>query len=164
MFKTTNNFIKKIKNKKKLGKKLNNIIFVADIETTIINNKHIPIIIGYKNINNNFEKIIIIKNIKNIYEESKLILYNFLNDFIKLSKKHKKITIYFHNLGAFDGIFLLNIINEYSDIYPFNKTESIIRNNKIYEIKILNINIRDSYNLFPLSLKKLSKELLEKEY
>ena len=152
IFKSNN----KLKNK---AKKLNIEIYVADIETTLINNKHIPLIIGYKKLYSDFEKLIYINNINNLINDSEKIIYDFLNFFILISKK-KKINIYFHNLGSFDGIFLINIINKFSHIEPFNKCEIIIRNNKIYEIKILNLIIRDSFNLFPISLKKLSNELL----
>ena len=91
---TKNKFIKIIKNtkyKKIIAKKLNENIFVADIETTIINKKHIPVIIGYKKLYTNFEKITNINfNIKTIQEDSNKLIYNFLKDFIKLSKKKKK--------------------------------------------------------------------------
>lgn len=141
------------------------IIYVADIETVIIKNKHIPFLIGYKQINTILLKSFKINfNTENFEQQSTEIILNFLKNLIDISKikKNKKIFFYFHNLGNFDGIFLLKVINQNADL--FNKIKVIIKNNRIYEIKLTeNLYIRDSFTLLPLDLKTLSKNLLTEE-
>lgn len=166
-----NNIIHKLKIKKnkinieKLS--IKNNVFVADIETVLINNRHWPIMVGIQACYSNFQKIynINILNNKNLNEEdSQKIILNFLTDCSFLETKNKKkIYIYFHNLSSFDGIFLLNIINKNSIL--FKDINIFCRENKIYEIRLFNnIIIRDSFLLLPIDLKTLSDNIIfEKE-
>lgn len=81
-----------------------------------------------------------------------------------LRPKFSGHVVYVHNLSNFDGIFLFNAL---ADITRENKTikiEPLLREGNIINIKInfggnngkYNLNIRDSYLLLPISLKKLA--------
>ena len=164
-------FIQNIKIPKYVLNKKNtrNHIYVADIETTFINNNHIPFLINFKNIFYEDERTHIINFEKiyenNIYIESDKIILDFLNILrlksnTNISKKNSpKLIIYFHNLGNFDGLFLLNVINKYPK--NFKEMKAIIKDGKIYEIKYDNVYIRDSFMLLPSSLESLSEKILE---
>ena len=72
-------------------------------------------------------------------------------------RKYHGYKIYLHNLGNFDGIFLLNILTELSD-----RVSPIINNGKIISIKFkfcngkYTLHFRDSFLLLPSSLAKLA--------
>lgn len=144
-------------------------IYVADIETFLFKGeKQLPFMIGYKKVGSSFKNNYIIKTFPFTNEKIEInekncfyLCFQFLLDFIqKISnpKIKNRIFIYFHNLGAFDGIFLLKTIKLFiNECQLLKETKVIIRNSRIYEIRIKNIVIRDSFNLLPISLEELSK-------
>jgi len=78
----------------------------------------------------------------------------------------KVIPVYFHNLGSFDGIFLLKfLLKKEQDKY---RTSLVIRHGSIYSITLhysyknqeLTLKFLDSYKLLPKSLDNLAKDLL----
>lgn len=157
-------YISKINNN--FNKKNNDIIYIsADFETLLIDNEHYVFAIGYYYNNefynkNNFEYIYIKDNLKNndeIKRESENIIIEFINKLKLLSKKNKKY-IYFHNLGTFDGIFILKYINKMN--IQDNLFEAIIRNNRIYKIKIENLIFLDTMLILNDNLENLAIKLL----
>ena len=124
-----------------------NSLFYADIETILINRIHQPIALGYTNLTGTISSVTIVNpKSENIKEDFLKILSNFFNSL-------NNTTVYFHNLSKFDGFFLLkNLYN----IAPADQIEFIERYNKIYQIKFKNNLIKDSFILFPESLKKLA--------
>lgn len=149
-------YIKKINEKKENILKRNNII-IADFETIIINNKHYVYAIGWYH-DYKYNEIIITDNIK---ENSNKIIIKFINKIIFKSIKY----VYFHNLGAFDGVFILNAWNELiqKNIESTESINAIIRNNKILKITINKTIFIDSYNILPSSLNNLSIKFLNKK-
>lgn len=65
----------------------------------------------------------------------------------------KKITIYAHNGGKFDYMFLLDHIN------PFEKPTII--NNRLSKIRIGKCTLVDSYNILPIALGKYKKDSID---
>lgn len=137
----------------------NNYSFgVLDIETFNYNNILLPYSIGFK-IKKSPKKIINkYYYIGNFYIKNNLKLSSFnmikkcLND-ILLFNNYKKIYLYSHNLGAFDGYLLFNIILNIDSNVKF-----ILDNNSHFiEIKFKNIIIKDSYRILPTSLLNLTK-------
>lgn len=144
---------------KKEEETLDKYIICADFETLLIDNEHYVFGIGYmhnKIINYMYIKEGI-KNEKELKKESEKLLIDFLKI---LNNKYKKCYIYFHNLGSFDGVFILKTMVKYKekdDIY-----ECLIRNNRIYKIKYNKITFLDSMLLINESLDNISKNLLKK--
>lgn len=135
------------------------MIIFGDIESIIINNYHVPVLIGYS-----IDYKLKIFDIKeNISQDSSLnIIKDFFNDINKIEGRKK---IYFHNMANYDGYLIskyliqnnikFNIINKDNSIYKINIPE--------YEIEIL-----DSYLLIPYSLENaciyLNKKYFKKEF
>ncbi|KAL2330707.1 hypothetical protein Fmac_018288 [Flemingia macrophylla] len=71
-------------------------------------------------------------------------------------------TIYFHNLGRFDGIFLLKHLALY---HPNYTVQPLMRDNRLYEVAVYSQNqrllftFRDSLHLLPGKLDDLAKNL-----
>ena len=59
-----------------------------------------------------------------------------------------------HNLGSFDGIFILKYIADYN--ISEKEFDSVIRNNKIYKINIKNLVFLDSMLICNQSLDNLA--------
>jgi hypothetical protein len=127
---------------------LTNKILTFDIETYIKEGVHIPYCIC-------------------IYDEFKNYSYYYLTDYnnpecmiktvIKdiMIRKYDNYKIYIHNLGGFDGIFLLKILVNLGIVKP------LIHNGKILSI-IFKMNgyivtFKDSQQLINFSLRKLAK-------
>ena len=82
-------------------------------------------------------------------------------------RKYHGYKIYLHNLGNFDGIFLLNIFSQIKNIFFIwaelsDRVSPIINNGKIISIKFkfcngkYTLHFRDSFLLLPSSLRKLA--------
>lgn len=74
-----------------------------------------------------------------------------------MKRKYEGYKVYFHNLSNFDGIFYIKIFTSLSD-----NIDPIIKDNNIINLlfKFSNkycIYFRDSYLLFPSSLRELAK-------
>jgi len=171
-----NNFIKPLKSKPLL--ELNNFA-TMDIETISLknfNNLQIPILISsVHSINDNETKITKLFQIdhlklrfeikNNNLNNIKLLVIDLFKeyiDYIIINNNHFK-TIFVHNLGSFDGLFLYNGLLNIVDI---KKIESIIDDqNRFILIKykdIINKNKieiiwKDSFRIFPVSLEELCK-------
>jgi len=135
---------------------INSNFITMDIETILLNNNLTPYLIcaynGKKKIHSYGEKVNGIINQKILFSS---FIYQLLTFF---TKESKVITVYAHNLSAFDGIFLMK------HLLQFGRVEPILHNGKLISIKIkLNvlgfmnktIVFKDSYLLLPLSLRKL---------
>ena len=92
----------------------------------------------------------------------------FIKNFIKilqefLAKKAHRIKsdvnlmTYFHNFGAFDGIFILEALHKNAE---FGEFTPLFRNGRIYQIGMKDITFRDSYLLLPAGLNELGKAFL----
>nr|YP_010991019.1 DNA-directed DNA polymerase [Pappia fissilis]WOX61292.1 DNA-directed DNA polymerase [Pappia fissilis] len=80
-------------------------------------------------------------------------MFKELFNFIFVEYLDRKISIFVHNLGAFDGYFIFKYA---SILYPVNKVKSIIDNdNKFISILVNKIKFTDSYRIFGVSLNDL---------
>lgn len=126
-------------------------ILVGDIETMLVNDVHLIVGISAFNGFSNDTQMINFER-ENLIEESNKVVKIWIENLALQNKTNS--TIYFHNLGKFDGYLLMK---ELRDINKY-KTKIIIRENTIYEIKIEVFKkcfiIRDSYLMIPLSLKE----------
>lgn len=161
--------------------KLNSIkesrpFIVADIETVMLDGVQVPYAAGYLSVNPGDDLITLpTYSIKTFFSEdhisvysdfrnrSESMFYQFCSNMESCVNKSggKVRTIYFHNLGHFDGFFLLKYYVAKGDRY---KIQPLIRNNKVYELKVyldgkLLMRFRDSYILLPSSLSSLGKTL-----
>jgi hypothetical protein len=136
---------------------LKKCIITADFETLLVNNEHYVFAIGFKD-DLNYKNLFI----DNTYIEDKEIInasFNLVKEFLDiLSISYKKPYVYFHNLGSFDGIFILKCID--NNIKNINDFNCIIRNNTIYKIQYKNITFLDSILLINDKLDKIAKDIL----
>jgi hypothetical protein len=150
-----------IKKNKSLKKK----IYFADFETTIYNNKHYVTCVSVVGLNSTFGPITYCiadyTEGYNIIHNSELVIQNFINYLLKNESSSSKINtkfVYFHNLGKFDGLFILYYLTNKLDGMNL---DLITRDNVIYEIKLkyrnTKIVFRDSLLLFPQSLNKMGE-------
>lgn len=137
----------------KLEKKITNKYLTLDIETMVVDGKHIPYCICYFDGKNKYS--FYLSNYSNYSEMMQDMLFTLLKN------KYSGHVFYVHNLSKFDGIFLLNAL---TSINKDIKIEPILRNGNMMNIKIkygpnlkYNISFRDSYLMMPMSLKKLAK-------
>lgn len=92
---------------------------------------------------------------------SENIVIEMINELLR--PKYRGTTIYCHNLGGFDSVFILNTLYNYNDNNEnkFN-ISCILRDDKIIKISIKKdkniLNILDSYAMLPSSLSKLGKD------
>lgn len=150
-------YIDQIKNSNTTIKK--NII-AADFETFLHNKEHIVYAIGYYE-KNSYKMYYLEENLNDneIKEKSLQLIEKFI---LNLKLDRKKKYIYFHNLGSFDGIFILDTITK-SKFLNKKNFSTIIRNNKIYKITIENLHFLDSQLLINDTLNNIAKTLLNKE-
>lgn len=147
--------------KSKNGKELK---FSSDFETIIVNGIHYVYAIGFmyyiEDKSNNqkmyYKDFFIDFNIKinDLYEESYLLIKNYIFYLLNFFNEKNEIYIYFHNLGSFDGMFIIKTINKYFSTF---KKDILIRNNRIYKLVLRNITFLDSFNLFNTSLDKIGE-------
>jgi hypothetical protein len=150
---TNKQSINKNMNKQLINKIINKnnkkTIVYADIETILIDNQQFPYAIGWVK-NNVYYKII-------TKEKSDIKSYKIIEKFILSFGTKQNVIVYFHNMSNFDGIFIINkLIKEKYNI------KIIEKNNIIYSINVFNIQIKDSYLLLPISLKKIGEYFCEK--
>ena len=141
------------------------MFLTGDIETIMINGRHIPIALSWFNKLSCFTAIIDFST-ENLVTASKILLKNWMAELVLYAPT--KSTIYFHNLGKFDSYLLMDELKN-ENLY---KTKIILRGGIIYEIKIVynakDFTFRDSYLLIPLSLKEaaliFNKNYFKKEF
>lgn len=148
---------------------------VADIETVMVNNVHVPYAAGYLVVKPGDDLTSIpsysiqtffsenhITFYPNFEERSQRMLFNFLSNFEECVIKNSRLrTVYFHNLARFDGIFILRYYTDRGNKY---KIKPLLRNHKLYELKVyinekLLLRFRDSCTLLPSSLESLGRTL-----
>ncbi|XP_055814596.1 DNA polymerase-like [Solanum dulcamara] len=94
-------------------------------------------------------------------ERSSKVLEDFVSRIEHIAKGFRPaLTIYFHNLGRFDGLFLLKHLTSNWK----GEVRTIMRNNRIYEISVKSgkrvlFRFRDSLNMLRGTLDSLSKNL-----
>jgi hypothetical protein len=160
-----NNQFTKLKNKNKI---IPTIIGAMDIETMDLNGIQKPILISFackdltngeiKTILNVVDKQLLKTNIELAIKELWISFFESLTSLIK-ELKHKKIVIYMHNLGSFDGYFLFPGLLQF---YAPEQVESLIdKDNNFIQIALNDKDVsyiwKDSFRLFPISLKELAK-------
>jgi len=151
-------------------------LIFADFETTLFENQHYVTCISFmepERSHHNFT--LCVKPYTENYDllgESNEIMKRFINLlFMKKTKIKQETLVYFHNLGRFDGVFLLNYLQTNPDF--LSNVHITSRENVIYEIRVEKefsrvikgkeirltkiIKFRDSYLLFPQSLNNMSK-------
>jgi hypothetical protein len=127
-------------------------IQIFDIETVVIGKKLYPYAIGILAGDN--MKIFYIMD----YYKNDFILASeaMIQDFIDhLDNINKNSTLFAHNLGSFDGYFILNKLLSKNPQLLIDEQNSLITI-KYKNNKIKTINFKDSYRIFPLSLANLS--------
>ena len=145
---------------------------VADTETILINNVHMPYAIGLlmvhpgEEINDNRIETYFSEDYSIICdsfeERSTKLLYDFVLRISTIVRQQKSsLTIYFHNFSRFDGILLLKHLACHHTSY---KLKPLLRNNRLYEVAVYSgkkmlFRFRDSLNLLPGKLDSLAKNL-----
>ena len=81
-----------------------------DLETMVIDNKHIPYCVGV--FDGNLQKCFYLSDFK----DSDSMLIAAINSI--LTKEYKGFRVYLHNLSNFDGIFFLRLLKNIGEITP----------------------------------------------
>lgn len=136
-----------------LDKKIIEYFITMDIETININGKLTPYLICA---HNGF------KSISSYGLNQKDLFKKFIKQVLKMypvKVKAQKLLVYAHNLGGFDGVYLLNHLTEFGEVKP------LVFNGKLISITlILNIDgplkgktivFKDSFLLLPTALRSL---------
>lgn len=148
---------------------------VADIETVMVNDVHVPYAAGYLVVKPGADLTSIpsysiqtffsedhIPFYPNFEERSQRMLFDFFSNLEECVKKDGIVrTVYFHNLARFDGILILRY---YADRGMKYKLKPLVRNHMLYELKVyignkVFLRFRDSLRLLPSSLASLGKTL-----
>lgn len=148
---------------------------VADIETLLVNNVHVPYAAGYLVVNpgdnltsipsysiHTFFSENHITFYPNFEDRSKRMFFDFLSNLeVDVTKNSRIRTVYFHNFARFDGIIILRYYADRGNQY---KIKTLLRNHKLYELKVylgdkLLLRFRDSCTLLPSRLDTLAKTL-----
>lgn len=152
---------------------------VADMETVIVHNVHVPYAAGllvvhpgddvaamddliYTSFTEDYQFII-----PTFEERSIKMLVDFINRIAALGSPIDGVqTVYFHNFSRFDGILLMKFLVTHMGDY---KIKPLMRNNTLYQLSVysqdkkgktkLLFKLRDSYTLLPNSLDTLAKTL-----
>ena len=98
-------------------------------------------------------------NYKNTPIESSHIMINDIIDYIislKLPDRCKHFVIFAHNLGSFDGYFILESLIKRVGVSVDDIKLIMDDSNSIVELKFDKLIFRDSYRIFPTSLAKLA--------
>ncbi|XP_054789359.1 DNA polymerase-like [Prosopis cineraria] len=149
---------------------------VADIETLLINDVHVPYAVGfmvvrpgdYLSSETDYGILIYFSEdypdivFSSFEERSNKLLFDFIERIVVVVKKDPSIkVVYFHNFSRFDGIILMKFIATHGVKYTFTP---LMRNNRLYELSVyhgkkLLFRLRDSLTLLPSSLDNLAKNL-----
>lgn len=147
---------------------------VADTETVIINDVHVPYAAGFLVVkpgedvgakpDYSIETYFSEDNelvIPEFEDRSNRMLFDFLERLAVVAAETKIRTVYFHNFSRFDGIIFLKYYASHGDKYTF---KPLMRNLRLYELAVyrgnkLVFSLRDSYTLLPSSLATLATTL-----
>ncbi|XP_059067855.1 DNA polymerase-like [Cryptomeria japonica] len=148
---------------------------VADMETILINNVHVPYATGFIALrpgedigeysDDGFVKYFSEDScffIDEFKDRSDHMLFSFLEHLAMVTAQNQIQTIYFHNFSRFDGILLMKYYASRPD-KGYN-IKPLTRNLKLYELSVYKgrkrlFRLRDSYALLPSSLATLAKTL-----
>lgn len=149
---------------------------VANIETLLINDVHVPYAVGFLVVrpgddlskkrgygietyfSEDYPDIVF----PSFDERSNKMLFDFIERIAVVVKQDRSIkNVYFHNFSRFDGIILLKYLATHSVKYTFIP---LMRNNRLYELSVyrgrkLLFRLRDSYTLLTSSLDNLARNL-----
>ena len=149
-------------------------LIVADTETVLLNNVHVPYAAGFLvvkpgedvgvmsdySIETYFSEddLVFLPELK---DRSNRMLFGFLERLAAVAEKTKIRTVYFHNFSRFNGILLLKYYASHGDKYSI---KPLMRNLRLYELRVFRgdkvvLRLRDSYTLLPSSLATLAKTL-----
>jgi len=147
---------------------------VADTETVMVNNNHVPYAAGFLVVQPGKDVGAMpdyeietyfteddLPYIPEFLDRSDHMLLGFLERLAVVADRTKIRTVYFHNFSRFDGILLLKYYASHGDKYS---VKALIRNNRLYEFRVIRgdkvvLRFRDSLTLLPASLNKLAKAL-----
>jgi hypothetical protein len=158
---------------RKSGKIKLSPFLVADTETIIIDNSHhVPYAVGVMVVNPGipvrldnridtyFSEDYSSRVFPTFEERSTQMLKSFIFRVAAITRQNTSAkTIYFHNLGRFDGIFLLKHLALY---HPNYTVKPLMRDNRLYEIAVyskhkrLLFTFRDSLHLLPGKLDEMT--------
>ena len=144
---------------------------VADTETVLVNDVHVPYAAGFlfvypgKAINTHkiytefSEDALLV--LPEFEDRSNKLMFGFLESLAWAAGEAKIQTVYFHNFSRFDGIILMKHYAKHGDKYTI---KPLMRNNRLYELVVSQGNkvvlrFRDSLNLLPSKLDTLAKTL-----
>lgn len=147
---------------------------VADLETVLINDVHVPYAAGFLVVKPCDDLLFTKDRIDTYFSEDHLfVIDTFERRSIKIlsqlidrlaflfqSNPSMKV-VYFHNFSRFDGIILMKHLVLHENKYTI---KPLMRNRRLYEIAVyrgnkLVFSLRDSYTLLPNSLKQLATNL-----
>lgn len=147
---------------------------VADTETVLLNEIHVPYAAGFLVVNPDddvgrkrdseietyFSEDHLVY-LPEFVDRSNRMLFLFLERLAKVAASREIRTVYFHNFSRFDGILLMKYYVSHGKKYTF---KSLIRNNTLYEFKVffrnkLVFRIRDSCLILSGTLDKLAETL-----
>lgn len=152
------------------GKKKKPFI-VADTETILQNDVHIPYAVGFMVVKpgEDVKPDRIIETyfsedyfgIPEFEERSNQMMSNFLERLVVVATKKNIRNVYFHNFSRFDGIILMKYYASHGDKYNI---KPLMRNHMLFELSVYQkkkivLSLRDSYTLLPSSLATLGKTL-----
>lgn len=147
---------------------------VADTETVLINNVHVPYAAGFLAVKpgedvgakpdystETYFSEDYMGLIPSFEARSNRMLFDFLERLVVVASKRKIRTVYFHNFSRFDGILLMKYYASHGDKYTI---KPLMRNLRLYELVVFRgkkrvFRIRDSYTLLSSSLATLAKAL-----
>lgn len=171
---TNREYSKHITIPRKSGKTVLRPFLVADTETLFIGHTHVPYAIGVMmvipgeelmvdRIDTYFTEDYSSRIFPTFEERSTQMLLSFLFRIENICRRNITVkTVYFHNLGRFDGIFILKHLALY---HPNYTVKPLMRDNRLYEIAVysekkrLLFTFRDSLHLLPGKLDALAKNL-----
>jgi hypothetical protein len=133
----------------KVDKQINEKFITMDIESRKINNISTPYLIGIYDGIKSYS--FYLKDYNNIESMLKAAFTHLLKS------KYDQHKIYLHNLSFFDGVFMLNILNELPNSFlSLTRHEGKLINITLSYGKKYHIYFRDSLLILPLSLYKLA--------
>ena len=148
---------------------------VADTETVLINNVHVPYAAGFIALRPGEDIGVYpdyafktyfseddLFHIPEFKDRSDRMLFDFLEHLAILADRTNIRTVYFHNFSRFDGILLMKYYASRAD--KGYTIKPIMRNLKLYELSVYKgkkrlFRLRDSLTLLPSSLATLAKTL-----
>ena len=149
---------------------------VADTETILVNDVHVPYAVGFlvvrpgldlssetfNKIETYFSEDYPVELYETLEVRSHQMLFDFIERLASIVRKYPSIkTVYFHNFSRFDGIILLKYLATHGVEYRFIP---IMRNRMLYEIALYRgkkflFRIKDTLLLLPYSLNSLAKNI-----